>query len=299
MGINKKYILKALILAVLLIVADRGIGSGLEWMYRHQMGGDYWSATRAIEQQEADVLILGSSRARHHYNPQIFKDSLGMEVYNAGRDGCFLVYQWAQLKLMLDRYIPKVVILEVTPYDFNLNESDYDRLSGLLPYQNCASFWKVIRKKSQWERWKCLSAIYPYNSQVMSLLTTMGRTGSIRLDGFEPIEGSVNHPMETGNGGASETIDEKKVKLMGDIIDICAEKDIALYMVTSPYFIHFTHSETLDLVQQMCEKRNVPYISYLNHPIFADGSLYQTADHLNAEGADIFSSMVAEWIKTQ
>ena len=284
---------------MLLVLADQGIGYGLKWMYYHQKGGEYWSATCAIKQQEADVLILGSSRARHHYNPQILSDTLDMSVYNAGRDGCFLVYQWAQFRLMLDRYTPKVVILEVTPYDFNLNESDYERLSGLLPYQDCLSFQEVIKEKSHWERWKCLSAVYPYNSQVLSLLTTLKTTGNIRPDGFDPIEGSVESPMDTGNGGASGSIDEEKVRLMGDIIDLCEKNNIALYMVTSPYFIHFTSSKTLDLVQQMCNKRDVPYISFLNHPAFADGSLYQTADHLNGEGADIFTSMVAEWMTSQ
>lgn len=292
----KRYLLKALLLVILLIVSDRSIGYGLKWMYKHQQGGDYRSATQAIEEQCADVLILGSSRARHHYNSAIIADSLQMEVYNAGRDGCFLVYQWAQLKLIMDRYTPKMILLEVTPYDFNLDPSDYERLSGLLPYQESPSFSEVMRKKSRWEQWKCLSSIYPYNSQFLSMLTSLKGNENYRLDGYNPLEGHVDTSMDTGNGGASDSIDEEKVQLMYGIIDICKNNGIELYMITSPYYIHFTHSVTLDLTQKICSENNIPYISFLNHPDFTEGSLYQTPDHLNAEGAELFSAQVAKWL---
>lgn len=292
----KKYMLKALVLVAMLIIADQSIGYGLKWMYSHQQGGDYGCATKAIMEQEADVLILGSSRARHHYNPAILSDSLKMSVYNAGRDGCFLVYQWAQLKLILDRYTPKIVLLEVTPYDFNLNPSDYDRLSGLLPYQDCPSFKEVIHKKSPWEEWKCLSGIYPYNGQILSMITSMNAKVADMNEGFDPLQGSIYHQMETGNGGAIDQLDEEKVNLMYEIIELCKEKGIELFMITSPYYIHFTYSETLNRVQAICAERHIPYVSYLNNPEYSDGKLYQTADHLNAEGADIFSRSVAEWI---
>lgn len=242
------------------------------------------------------MLVLGSSRARHHYNPVILSDSLQMSVYNAGRDGCFLVYQWAQLKLILDRYTPRIVLLEVTPYDFNLDPSDYDRLSGLFPYQDCPSFKEVIRKKSPWEQWKWLSSIYPYNGQILSLITSIKANETDGYDGFAPLYGCVDHPMDTGNGGAIDQLDEEKEMMMYEIIDLCEENGIELFMITSPYYIHFTRSETLSRIQAICAERHIPYVSYLNNPEFSDGKLYQTADHLNEESADIFSRSVAEWI---
>ena len=40
-----------------------------------------------VYEDTPDVLILGSSRAEHHYVSTILADSLGMNVYNAGIDG--------------------------------------------------------------------------------------------------------------------------------------------------------------------------------------------------------------------
>jgi len=41
----------------------------------------------SVRKSEADVVILGSSRAKHHYDPDILQDVLGTSVVNAGCDG--------------------------------------------------------------------------------------------------------------------------------------------------------------------------------------------------------------------
>ena len=56
-----RYIGKALLLFVLLLVADRGIGYGLKWMYFNQKGEDFYYTTKALDEQTADLVILGSS----------------------------------------------------------------------------------------------------------------------------------------------------------------------------------------------------------------------------------------------
>ena len=64
-----RYIGKALLLFVLLLVADRGIGYSLKWMYFNQKGEDFYYTTKALEEQTADLVIIWSTRARKHYNP--------------------------------------------------------------------------------------------------------------------------------------------------------------------------------------------------------------------------------------
>lgn len=85
----KNYIIKATLLFLSLVVADRSVGYVLQWMYFNQKGEDYFYTTKALDKQTADLIVLGSSRARNHYNPEILEDSLGISCYNAGRSGCF------------------------------------------------------------------------------------------------------------------------------------------------------------------------------------------------------------------
>lgn len=292
----KNYIGKAVLLFVLLVLADRGIGYGLKWMYFNQKGEDYFFTTKTLDEQTADLIILGSSRARNHYNPEILEDSLGISCYNAGRSGCFLVYQRAQLDLILDRYTPKAIVLEVTPYDMTVGQGDYDRLSGLLPYQHHASWKEVIGLKSPWEPYKCWSAIYPYNSIFIKMVNNLKDRGEFKANGFQPLTGHWEEPA--GDYDNTAALDECKVEMMRHIINVCQTKGIKLAMVTSPMYANAAHTATLQRTEELCKTYNIPYISFLNDLAYQDNKLFHTMDHLNATGADKFSSEVAHWLKS-
>lgn len=291
----KQFMIKALALCALLFAVDRGVGAILKWMYFNQKGEDFCYTTKALDEQTCEMIVLGSSRARNHYNPDILADTLGMSCYNAGRSGCFLVYQSAQLDLILDRYTPKAIILEVTPYDMTAGEGDYDRLSGLLPYQHHASFKKVICKKSPWEPYKCWSKIYPYNSRILKMVKNLKDRGEFGSNGFQPLAGEWTEPIQ--KYGEKNPIDVHKQKEMEHIIEICQQKGIQLVMITSPMFAHCEQTKTLAITDSLCKANGIEYISFLNSPEYENGKLFQTSDHLNAQGAEIFSKDVAHRIK--
>lgn len=292
---DMKYIGKALLLLVLLLVVDRGLGYGLKWMYFNQKGEDFYYTTKALDEQTADLVVLGSSRARNHYNPDILQDSLGMSCYNAGRSGCFLMYQRAQLDLILDRYIPKVIILEVTPYDMTIGEGDYDRLSGLLPYQHHTSWQEVITLKGPWEKYKCCSAIYPYNSKFFKMVKNLKDRGEFHANGFQPLKGLVKEDKKGYTNNIA--IDKRKVEAMEHIIEVCKAKQIVLTMVTSPMYADVVETKSLVITDSLCKQNNIPYYSFLNRTDYDNKQLFHTIDHLNAMGADKFSSEIAHLLK--
>lgn len=296
---KKGFCVKLLVFVILLAGADQLIGGILKDLYFHQKGEDYFYTTKTLDMQDSTVLILGSSRARNHYNPRIIRDSLGMSCYNAGRSGCFLTYQSAQLDMILDRYKPEVILLEVTPYDMNPGESDYDRLSGLLPYQHHASWRKTIEKKSVFEPYKCLSAIYPYNSLLIKMMANLKDRGGFRSDGFQPLEGCWTGAYGETNGGAANVVSEQKKQEMIHIVNTCKDNQIRLVMVTSPFYGKFTSSTTLQTTDSICKANDIPYCSFLNHPAFKDASLFATGDHLNEKGAIMFSAMIAHWLRKE
>lgn len=129
----KSFITKSLTLVFLIFIADRCTGFVLKYLYDNQKDEEYFFASEAMERQEAKLVVLGSSRAKNHYNPRILEDSLGISCFNAGRSGHFLMYQSAQLQVMLSRYTPEHIILDIVPYDFT-GGNNYDRMSALLPY---------------------------------------------------------------------------------------------------------------------------------------------------------------------
>lgn len=91
----------------------------------HAKGGEAKQFHELFEKDKHEILIMGSSRAHHHYVPSIFEDSLGYDCYNAGYDGNGVILAYPLLENMLNRYKPRLVIFEVSKgFDIMLNADD-------------------------------------------------------------------------------------------------------------------------------------------------------------------------------
>jgi hypothetical protein len=120
----------------IVICMDFLIGSLLRYFYFKQQSGFQYHTTYSIEKTKADLLIFGSSRANHHYQPEVFEKKMNLSFYNVGRDGVSIFYDYAVLQGILVRYCPKIVILDFERKEFERNQENYDRISFLLPYYN-------------------------------------------------------------------------------------------------------------------------------------------------------------------
>ena len=98
----------------MIMVADFVLGNTLKHLYFKVSSGLFQRTTFSIEENEAEVLIFGTSRANHHYDVKFIEQLTGLTAYNTGRDGNYIFYQTALLKSVLKRYRPKQVILDFT-----------------------------------------------------------------------------------------------------------------------------------------------------------------------------------------
>lgn len=292
----KAFIIKGMLFICLLFCADRAIGYGLKYLYDNQKDEEYFYASEAMERQKCDIVILGSSRARNHYDPETLSDSLGLSCFNAGRSGHFLMYQSAQLHVMLSRYIPKWIILDIVPYDFT-GGNNYDRLSVLLPYKSHKETHRFLKMRSTFEMWKCMSEIYPYNSMLLKLLPNLRDRGIFHKNGFQPLNGFYKGKKSISENDSTKT-DEDKIEEFKRIIKLCKNKGIKLTIVTSPFYAEYKkQTSTTKLVGQICKEEGIEYFNFLNDKDFDDISLYHSVDHLNANGADIFTKKIAKQLK--
>ena len=111
----KKYLLHILLFFAFVAVVDVSVGSFGRYLQGHAKGGSTRQFDDLVMKDQHDVLILGSSRARHHYDTPFLSDTLGLDVYNAGYDGNGVVLAVGILKMVLNRYCPKLVIFDVEP----------------------------------------------------------------------------------------------------------------------------------------------------------------------------------------
>lgn len=286
---------------LLFIVLDRGFGYIIEQLYFNAKGGIIAETNYAINKTKEDIIILGSSRAKHHYISNQIRDSLGLTVYNAGRDGHMLFYQTALLRSTFKRYNPKLIIL-----DFNGNlqytSKDYDRLATLLPYYDSNPEIKdIIHLKSYSEKFKLLiSKLYRFNSKLPSIVNAFLKVSENKLGGYNPLIGEYTDNSHEQNKFKEELIiDDNKLKYYKEIIRLCENNNTRLLIVSSPYFsFNFKNTKSIKLAKNIAKSNNIQFLDYSNNKFFLGRSdIFFDYDHLNNKGADLFTKNIIHSVK--
>lgn len=296
---------------LIVVISDQLGGIVLCNLYFNQKQGPNKSLNYVFSDCTSDILIFGNSRAQHHYDSRLISDSLKMSCYNAGQDGGHsILLSYAQIKVLTKRYSPKIVILEFSPDNVKYLIDAYDKLSILLPYYSIyPELRPVVRLRGSFENVKLLSAIYPFNSNIINILRFNTSTNSSRkkdFEGYIPIKdkemnlGMIkNEPELIPNA----VIDTNMTNALKNIISICVEKKIKLIVVSSPIF--HTTKEKRNLVNPLADvalnimhKKNVTHFDYSYDSLFIGRlDLFADKKHLNEKGATVFSRSLVKRIK--
>lgn len=289
----KKFAVKFLKILFILIFLDFIAGKILEHYYFKIRSGLYHNITYIIDSTNVETLVFGSSRANHHYIPQVFENKLNTTFYNCGNDGIGLVYEAALIKAVTTRYTPKRILLDFLPNEFSFDESD--RLSYLLPYRRNPSIHPYIIDKSQFETLKLFtSRIYPYNSLLTTIISGNIKPPTayeIEARGYDPLNGNMNNskPEKLSETGK---ILLQKIKIFEDLLNYLAQKNIACYVIISPDYDILDNYESLTRAKEICGRySNVHFIDFSKDPSYVGKqSLFNDSYHLNNDGAMKFSA---------
>lgn len=296
-----KFLLNLLIITGMIVIADQVVGGILQHYYFNQKSGLYYRTTYSIDSTNADVLVFGSSRANHHYVPQIFEDSLKMSFYNTGRDGNYILFNYAVFKAIVKRYTPKIVIFDINPGELNYDIDSYDRLSALLPYyKSHTEIREIIELKSPYEKYKLISAIYPYNSSLLTIATgnsEQNKTRKADIKGYVPlwntIKDTILHSLEI----LDVPFDNVKINAVEQITDYCKKHKIRLIFVQSPIYCKISQTHGIEFFEKLNRDNHAIFWDFINYPDFLENpGMFQDAEHLNNSGATYFSRLVVNKI---
>ncbi len=295
-----RYIYNILIFIAIVLVLDYFIGSQLKKQYSARSRGLLYRTSFSIDSTKADLLIFGSSRANHHYVPTIFEDSLQMSCYNTGRDGCLIIYQLAVIKCVVARYSPKVIILDIVPFDFMDMYDNYDKLNCLLPYYKTHPVIKsIIKTYRNFEDVKMLSSIYPYNHCIFFLGRNRQSDYAVELKD----KGFLNTSNEWKQSKITEKESKKpfvcnstKIAAYKEFIDICKKNNIKLFVAISPFFqnLNSRSNKIIKVLEDVALENNVDFFDYSNDTACTNyAHLFYNVNHLNTKGANIYSRKLA------
>ena len=313
----KRLLISLLLLALIVFAIDRVVGRQLAAGFRAAPSDEADAIGRGIASR-SPILICGSSRARHHYDPDTLAARLGAPAWNLGRDGQFgPFYPFGVAELVLASYTPKLWILEVDERMFEEHDS-MASLNVLLPYagENPAVA-ELLNHRSRYERLKRLSAIYPYNSLVLSLFVAHAGRAQGSRRGFDPVYGHLA-PVDTAataragdgddasgpdHGSNGRKPDALKLRYLEKMIHDLKARGVTVVAIRSPSFASGSaERERLRLEGERLAQRfgslGVRFLDFSapNYPALGEAGLFRDTSHLNAAGAARFSALVADSI---
>ena len=289
----KKFLLKVGIFILALIIVDKALGGVFVYISQNAKGGYVGHHVYITDKANEDILIFGSSRAIHHYNPQIISDSLSMTCYNCGQDGNGIVLFYGLWQMIKERYHPKMIIYDVsTSFDLYEGENNQKYLGWLRMDYDRPGVKQIFTAVDPTEEYKMISMLYRYNSKFMQSITDyVHPIFGLEGNGFLPLNGELDKMKVRVK--ESDTITERSVDILKlDYINklIDEMEGVVLVFVASPMW-YGANDEDYQPIREICNKRGISFIDFSNDKKYVhQNAWFKDGTHLNARGADEFTN---------
>ncbi|MBE7179523.1 MAG: hypothetical protein INR69_24180, partial [Mucilaginibacter polytrichastri] len=246
--------------------------------------------------------------------PAVLVKDTKLSCYNAGRDAQKIPFYTAVEEVILSRATPKLIILDVLPYELVTDNAKYERLTILLPYcKNHPELISYIKEVSPFEPYKLFSQTYPFNSALFISLynhllekkvedTERGYqalTHVLTPEEMLDLSGRMKlYEAKSGDYGSEKFMDRKSVVYYERFLENARKKGIKTVVCISPSL--FTEQETFikKKLKEVAEKYpNVSFVDYSNDPKYQGRrELFSDQFHLNATGAHMFSEQMHQYL---
>ena len=299
----KKFVIRLSFFFFILFILDRGVGEAMKYLHDNPKGGLVGHRNYILYHSNADVLIFGSSRALHHYNPQIISDSLSLSCVNCGVEGMGIPMFYGWWKIIKKRYKPKMIVYEITPkYDIYSGEDNHKYLRDLKECYDESGISEIFDQIDKKEGYKMMSYMYRYNSIFLQIMGDYIRPMiSVGENGFTPIKGEFD-PMQTqlakeNNINISSDIDSIKIAFFESFIKDVKYEGVELLFVLSPVWYNQTLGD-IDWLSEICKKNEIPLYDFSSNMKYIHKNVYfKDGVHLNSKGADEFTRDFVKVIK--
>lgn len=298
------------IVTVLMFGLNVMITSGLRRIKTSQYG----VSNRMMEGKiNAQIVITGSSRAVSHYDPRVIQMQTGRSAFNLGRNGSQTDMQVAVLKAYLEHNRkPDIVIHNLDAFSFVTTREVY-LPAQYVPYLYDQEFYGQLRQINR-DIWK--SRYVPLYGYVVDDMNFSWMTGLEGFAGVSPREDFFQgfNPRATkwtedfqrfkaeNPHGVSWGIEPAGIKVMEDLIRLCQQRGIELILVYSPEYAGMqelaqNRAEVFDHFHDLANRYHVPLWDYSDWRFAGETGYFSNSQHLNANGAEVFSEDLADRLK--
>jgi hypothetical protein len=273
----------------------------------------------------AEIAIFGSSRAWVHFDPKIIDDLLNVESYNFGEDGSNILQQYLRYK----EYIafnpaPKTIILSIDMWTLKNKDNSYPP-QGYYPYmlwntrmfENLNIFNKVGSNKGKFHipmlRYLNINQLklflkhpqIPY-SEAFDKSFTLNIDGNLRYKGFRgmDLQWKDDNDSFVQLDDYTVNIDDSLTLVMETFIKELRKENIEVILVYTPEYkkgqsITKNRNEIFSIFQNISDKFNIPFYDYSGSLISESRELFYNVQHLNKDGATIFTTQFINDLKAR
>ena len=286
----KRFVFQVLLFFVAAAIIDISAGIIMNYCVKHAKGGDFGRNNYICTETNEDILVFGSSRAIHHYNPQILSDSLGISCYNCGQDGNGAILNYGRYQLICQRYKPKMLIYDITP-EFDLLENDNHKYLGWLrAYYDQKGIPEVFESVDPTEKYKMISAMYRYNTKFIQIISDfIHPLQDEGVRGYRPLVGKMDMMRINRKSAIDKAyhFDSLKIHYLNKII--LESNKTKVVFVVSPIYTG-QDSTQYKPVAELCKAYHIPFFDFSNNSKYVNNNDYFVdGSHLNSEGADEFT----------
>lgn len=251
-----------------------------------------------------EIVVLGASRAAHHYVSSVFKDELGLNCFNYGMDGRNIYNQYVVGSTLLHNATkkPKLLILETAYNDIEDSPGwNGEKLSNLcVLYKSNESVREVIDRENHSKGMALrLSNLYRYNSLLLPIAKSFVSSSSIKDNaGYEPLYAQWSSEIETLGNVENPTYLPLKEEFYRKLLSQAKEAGIPVVVFNSPDYRLFKYpAKWEDKVAEICNDYDVPFINHEHDSLFmAHKEWFNEPFHLNDSGARAYTSVVVKEI---
>lgn len=295
MGVSdmKKFFVNIAIFFAIVAVVDFSMGKVFHYIQARaggRTGAEYYVCKKATE----EIIIMGSSRATHHYVPEIISKKLGMSCFNAGQDGNGIILQYGRWKMLSERYTPKLIIYDITSaFDVEVNDN-MAYVDRLKPFCGELTVKDYVSGVSPMERFKTLSSMYCYNYKFIEMAFDYLRKGDYKSSrGYIPLNGHIRKEIVgKAEPDKRHSIEMDSVKLfyLERLVKEAREKGAQVLLVVSPSWKggNLT-ADAYAIIKTMAEEYRFQFVEYIDSEMCNNPDNFEDSSHLNDKGARVFT----------
>ncbi|MCW3121244.1 MAG: hypothetical protein JWQ38_736 [Flavipsychrobacter sp.] len=257
----------------------------------------------------ADLIIMGTSRAWVQISPKIIDSMMHLNSYNLGMDGAAFRLQYERFKIYLrHNRKPKYIIQEVGYTTLILNNS----LSGpnqYLPYLNDTAVWRITQNsETPFDLADLYFPLYKYNNELPlikeGIRSYFGKgVQSAKYKGYQgkdmAWDGLFEEFKKMHPNGHEYPIDKAAVAVFTEYLDFCKANDIKVFMVYTPVYYEalkyvIKPEEVFDILRNYSATYHIPFYDHRTDSLNYSMDNFYNSQHLNRKGSEVFSRELAQ-----